>query len=233
MLTQLLFEHALRIRVKAETSSSSSEGSVKDASVASSSSNSGSSTPVASTPALPAQEWTESGHEERDVSVTSTLIASNEDGSPTPSTRDSVGAKTLVGSIKSKLRSRFSKDKNGKKSEPSKTAAKGPEAADSSESGDGNLVGKLNNLVSTDLSNITDARDFIFLLIYVPIQVVLGITFLYVILGWRYVSFRRRISKVYLTDEDAVHSSDSLSCFFSSRPRDMSPKSCRNINSRE
>ncbi|KAJ8703097.1 hypothetical protein PTI98_001750 [Pleurotus ostreatus] len=184
MLTQLLFEHALRIRVKAETSSSSSEGSVKDASVASSSSNSGSSTPAASTPALPAQEWTEPGHEERDVSVTSTLIASNEDGSPTPSTRDSVGAKTLVGSIKSKLRSRFSKDKNGKK-EPSKTAAKAPEAAtDSSESGDGNLVGKLNNLVSTDLSNITDARDFIFLLIYVPIQVVLGITFLYVILGW-------------------------------------------------
>ncbi|KDQ30408.1 hypothetical protein PLEOSDRAFT_1053612 [Pleurotus ostreatus PC15] len=134
MLTQLLFEHALRIRVKAETSSSSSEGSVKDASVASSSSNSGSSTPAASTPALPAQEWTEPGHEERD---------------------------------------------------PSKTAAKVPEAAtDSSEGGDGNLVGKLNNLVSTDLSNITDARDFIFLLIYVPIQVVLGITFLYVILGW-------------------------------------------------
>lgn len=197
MLTQLLFEHALRIRVKAETTSSSSEGSVKDASVASSSSNSGSSTPAASTPTLPAQEWTGTGHEERDSSVASTLIAPNEDGSPTSSTRDSVGAKTLVGSIKSKLRSRFSKDKNGKKSEPIKTAAKTREpAADSSEGGDGNLVGKLNNLVSTDLSNITDARDFIFLLIYVPLQVVLGITFLYVILGWRYVTFRWRVSKV-------------------------------------
>lgn len=69
-----------------------------------------------------------------------------------------------------------------------------------------NLVGKINNLVTTDLGNITDSRDFLLiglynvtynrmsrpridilltLVTYIPLQIVLCIWFLYTILGWR------------------------------------------------
>ncbi|KAH7914592.1 hypothetical protein BJ138DRAFT_1143462 [Hygrophoropsis aurantiaca] len=48
----------------------------------------------------------------------------------------------------------------------------------------GNLVGKINNLVTTDLNNITEGRDFMFIAIYVPLQVGLCIWFLYGILEW-------------------------------------------------
>ncbi|KAJ7264124.1 P-loop containing nucleoside triphosphate hydrolase protein [Mycena haematopus] len=46
------------------------------------------------------------------------------------------------------------------------------------------LVGKINNLVTTDLGNIVDSRDFLILLIYIPLQIALGIWFLYILLGW-------------------------------------------------
>lgn len=47
-----------------------------------------------------------------------------------------------------------------------------------------NLVGKITNLVSTDLNNIVDGRDFPMLFISLPLQIVLCIVFLYKILGW-------------------------------------------------
>ncbi|KZV98610.1 P-loop containing nucleoside triphosphate hydrolase protein [Exidia glandulosa HHB12029] len=47
-----------------------------------------------------------------------------------------------------------------------------------------NLLGKITNLVTSDVNNITDARDFLFLLIYCPLQLALCLTFLYLILGW-------------------------------------------------
>lgn len=50
-----------------------------------------------------------------------------------------------------------------------------------------NLVGKINNLVTTDLENIGDARDFLLVLLYIPLQVLFCILFLYIVLGWRCV----------------------------------------------
>ncbi|KAK0192591.1 hypothetical protein F5146DRAFT_1102469 [Armillaria mellea] len=47
-----------------------------------------------------------------------------------------------------------------------------------------NLIGRINNLVTTDLKNITDARGFVQLLVYTPLQLILCVVFLYVILGW-------------------------------------------------
>ncbi|KAJ7868848.1 P-loop containing nucleoside triphosphate hydrolase protein, partial [Mycena leptocephala] len=47
-----------------------------------------------------------------------------------------------------------------------------------------NLVGKLNNLVTSDLQNITEAKDFMLLFVNMPLQLVLCISFLYVVLGW-------------------------------------------------
>jgi hypothetical protein len=67
-------------------------------------------------------------------------------------------------------------------------ATKLPKQADEDQhfSGD-NLVGKINNLVTTDLANIVEARDFLVVLVYIPLQITLSITFLYVVLGWRWV----------------------------------------------
>ncbi|KAE9409320.1 P-loop containing nucleoside triphosphate hydrolase protein [Gymnopus androsaceus JB14] len=47
-----------------------------------------------------------------------------------------------------------------------------------------NTVGRLNNLVTTDLANVMAAKDFFQLFIQVPLQIVLCVAFLYVILGW-------------------------------------------------
>jgi hypothetical protein len=52
-----------------------------------------------------------------------------------------------------------------------------------------NLIGHINNLVTTDLGNIVDARDFMFMFIFIPLQLVACITFLYWILGWRCAPF--------------------------------------------
>ncbi|KZV91533.1 P-loop containing nucleoside triphosphate hydrolase protein [Exidia glandulosa HHB12029] len=46
-----------------------------------------------------------------------------------------------------------------------------------------NLVGKINNLVTTDLNNIVEARDFLYIVIYCPLQIVICIWFLYEVLG--------------------------------------------------
>ena len=47
-----------------------------------------------------------------------------------------------------------------------------------------NLVGKITNLVSTDLNNIVDGRDFPMLFISLPLQIILCVIFLYKVLGW-------------------------------------------------
>lgn len=46
-----------------------------------------------------------------------------------------------------------------------------------------NLVGKINNFISTDVGNITDARDLLFVIWYCPLQIIICIWFLYAILG--------------------------------------------------
>lgn len=47
-----------------------------------------------------------------------------------------------------------------------------------------NLTGKINNLVTTDMGNIVDGRNFVFVLVAIPLQIILCITFLYALLGW-------------------------------------------------
>ncbi|KAJ3554167.1 hypothetical protein NP233_g12480 [Leucocoprinus birnbaumii] len=42
-----------------------------------------------------------------------------------------------------------------------------------------NLVGKINNLVTTDMVNVVEARDFLFFMLYHPMQIILCIIFLY------------------------------------------------------
>ncbi|CAK5281371.1 unnamed protein product, partial [Mycena citricolor] len=54
----------------------------------------------------------------------------------------------------------------------------------SPQKGQSNLVGKINTLVAADLNNINEARNIMFILVLVPIQVVGSVMFLYQILGW-------------------------------------------------
>ena len=59
------------------------------------------------------------------------------------------------------------------------------EAKEEEETKGSNLVGKINNLMSTDLENMVEGRDFLLILVYAPVQIVGSIIFLYQILGWR------------------------------------------------
>ena len=103
-----------------------------------------------------------------------------------------------------------SKGKAKGKSAPSSIADKnGKDESKESHSSTDNLVGKLNNLVTTDLNNIVEGRDFMLICkrsillspyirhaklmvlsgIYSPLMIAFGIWFLYSILGWRFVCY--------------------------------------------
>ncbi|KAH8104855.1 hypothetical protein BXZ70DRAFT_1049038 [Cristinia sonorae] len=47
-----------------------------------------------------------------------------------------------------------------------------------------NLLGKINNLVTTDATNISNGADLALVVLYVPVQLSLCVVFLYSILGW-------------------------------------------------
>ncbi|KZP16764.1 P-loop containing nucleoside triphosphate hydrolase protein [Athelia psychrophila] len=141
LITQLIFNHALRIRMKAElpegvsSTSSTAVGTPDNASVI--------DQPVSA-------EASES---------------SNGSGAETPAQSSS------------SFKSTSSKSKQKGRDVPNEKAAAPQKDAD-------NLVGKIMNLISTDTTNITDARDIMLLLVNMPLLVGLSIWFLYVILGW-------------------------------------------------
>ncbi|KAH9028052.1 ABC transporter type 1, transmembrane domain-containing protein [Lactarius deliciosus] len=146
IVTQLVFEHALRIRIKAETSSSPA------------------ATPDA-TPEVRSEATTpDSG------SVIEINIVSEEAGGSSEETRSEQS--TIAGSsIKGKQKEEAPGSDSGRESDD--------EPGDSS-----NLMGKMNNLVSADLENIVDGRDFLLLILYSPLQIVICVWFLCNILGW-------------------------------------------------
>lgn len=120
ILTQLIFDHALRIRMKAETSSS------PDASLSSS-----------ATPET--QSILEASTDESEVGSSSgdeTLRESNSTASSNTSTLHKIKQK------KPKATTTLQEPEKEKKD---------------------NLIGKINNLVTTDLGNLIDGRDFLFL----------------------------------------------------------------------
>jgi len=121
IITQLVFEHALRIRVKAETTSS-----------------------PRATPAV-----TPEAHSEA-TTPDNVSIADNIGPGTTGESGEENGRSTTSSSIKGKQKEEFptslaSDDDND---DPGKAS---------------NLVGKMNNLVSSDLENIIEGRDFLLL----------------------------------------------------------------------
>ncbi|KAJ7919040.1 P-loop containing nucleoside triphosphate hydrolase protein [Mycena leptocephala] len=147
LITQLVFEHALRIRVKAETAEKTSS--------------SGTSTPAdTERPSLIEQEDSNGSGDETLNSVDADTMSRDETLQASSS------------SIKSTTSSKAKDKAKDKEVEEKPTAA--------SE----NLVGKITNLVTTDLGNIVDSRDFLFLFLLIPLEIILCVIFLYMILGW-------------------------------------------------
>lgn len=50
---------------------------------------------------------------------------------------------------------------------------------------DTNLIGKINNLISSDLENILMMTELFLIIVYTPLKVLLSVWFLYALLGWR------------------------------------------------
>ncbi|KAI0344119.1 multidrug resistance-associated ABC transporter [Trametopsis cervina] len=143
LITELVFEHALRIRVKAETSSGTPSPSAASS--------------VATTP-------------------DNASLAERSDRGESPDTDDETTTAVSEGTS-------VPKGKKSRAPSEASTAAASEKPKEAS-AGSGNLVGKLNNLVTTDLNNLVDGRDFLFVLVYTPLQIVLSVTFQYQILGW-------------------------------------------------
>lgn len=121
IVTQLVFEHSLRIRVKAETTSS-----------------------PRTTPAVTPEVRSEA------ITPDNVSVADNIGPETAGGGGDENGQSTTTSSIKGKQKEEFpaslaSEDDN---EDPGKAS---------------NLVGKMNNLVSTDLENIIEGRDFLLL----------------------------------------------------------------------
>ncbi|KAG8879706.1 hypothetical protein FRB97_001503 [Tulasnella sp. 331] len=154
IITQLVFEHALKIRMTDDMPSGGSmSGSASGASTPATTSRPGS---INQEEPFTADE--EAGHE-----------IETRESSDAP-------ANTVHGSEGS------GKGKATAKAQDSPTTPFKPEEVKAE--GGNNLVGKITNLVSTDLSNIVEGRDFFVLFVLAPSQLVLCIWFLYKILGW-------------------------------------------------
>ncbi|KAF4617689.1 hypothetical protein D9613_006261 [Agrocybe pediades] len=63
-------------------------------------------------------------------------------------------------------------------------ANQGPKEAPGKEDHGANLIGKINNLVTSDLNNITEGRDFLVVALFVPLEITAAMFYLYHILGW-------------------------------------------------
>ncbi|TFK33331.1 hypothetical protein BDQ12DRAFT_700806 [Crucibulum laeve] len=84
--------------------------------------------------------------------------------------------------------------------EPSSGAEPSPSAVGAKASDPtANIVGKINSMMTTDLSNVRAAADFIAIFTYIPLHIVLAMWFLYVTLGWRSkTNFQQRFGLVMM-----------------------------------
>lgn len=171
LITELVFEHSLRIRLVAETSKENKPENDQD-----------SPTVVGTPETASVAESSQTAGGEADAEEESSATAAS--------------------------------DKGKAKQSPTLTSKAPPAKKDIPSKKDTNLIGKINNLVTTDLGNITDARDFLmlsssfslarelltralYLVLSVPLQICACTIFLYQILGWRCVLQVYRVTIVH------------------------------------
>lgn len=129
IVTHLVFTHALRIRMKAETSES----------------------PSSSTPTPDATSET--------VSINDDASVLNEEGAETSASENGASSATETAASRSKGKSRELASPS-----ESATGTKVPDSTPEDKSSQtSNLVGLMNNLVTTDLDEIEDGRDWLML----------------------------------------------------------------------
>ncbi|KAF5377185.1 hypothetical protein D9615_006331 [Tricholomella constricta] len=163
IITQLVFEHSLRIRVKAETNTDSPSAS-----------------PRPSAPITPDTDSTMSSFPPDSDSAAASTSGHHSELTGTTEVGTAHSRDDTLGASSSSVKSDSSKKGKGRAAKPFKGAESEPAASSSAD----NLVGKINNLVTTDLANIVESRDFLLVLIYIPLQITLCIVFLYFVLGW-------------------------------------------------
>ncbi|KAL0950642.1 hypothetical protein HGRIS_007430 [Hohenbuehelia grisea] len=146
VVTQLVFEHALRVRILADTASRS-DGKRPDA------------------------------HPEATTDIEHSAAGGGELDNPEaePHANEDVSPRIWpIRSIKALIRSSFAQKSPRRKRKP---PAKPPPTS-------GDIQGRITNLVTTDLTNITNARDFLLVVIQGPLLGGLCVWFLYILLGW-------------------------------------------------
>ncbi|EPT00314.1 hypothetical protein FOMPIDRAFT_1023884 [Fomitopsis schrenkii] len=148
IITQLVFEHALRMRMKADVSDDAAQSS--------------GDTTLAGTPDT--------------ASVAGSSAAAQEQGAGSESGSGDEGA-SAVGKGKQKATPQDA----GKAKVVGREEK--PKPADEEKKGK-NVVGKINNLISSDLNSIGMGREFLMILVKLPVEIVLCTWFLYSVLGW-------------------------------------------------
>ncbi|KAF7314597.1 ATP-binding cassette transporter [Mycena kentingensis (nom. inval.)] len=158
IITQLVFAHSLRIRVKAETTDSKEKEE--------------------EAPTTPAVEAGGSDTDTITPENAAESVSASESSPVNPSSEDE-GESTVQPSSAS-VKSASSSVKKGDKKKDEK--AEKDKKAGSLTGKINNLV--TTDLCGKYRQRIVDSRDFLVLLIYVPTQLAIGIYFLYVLLGW-------------------------------------------------
>lgn len=161
LITQLVFEHSLRIRVKAEVPSPT--------------------TPESTAPSTPDSEFADLAI---DHTTANDMGSSSSSGDETLHSGDGTLHSHSVSETLHSSSASVSNSTSKGRQKPSKASPPEPAPKTQEQPSADNLVGKINNLVTTDLGNIIEGRDFLLILLYVPLQIVLCILFLYVVLGW-------------------------------------------------
>jgi hypothetical protein len=176
ILTQLVLTHALRVRVIAETGDNAKEQ--EGAKSREPSSSSGPETPaepavtVTTTDALlgldPEGDPDAITHIE--TTVTEQVVVENAESETDVSINSSTAASTTNVSTTASTLVASSGAKDGK----------GEKSTDASQ----NLVGKMNNLISTDLNNIGTGGEITQVFYFGPLMILVSTAFLYTVLGW-------------------------------------------------
>jgi hypothetical protein len=170
IVTSLVFEHALRIRLKAQLPDTPATPAVDIEPVGLIAAADEQTAEVV----LIAEEGTEASPV-AEGSAQAGDAASAHSKSATAVSVASTSASTTVGSSSGTVKGKDTKGKKGDKKDDKKDKLKAKSD---------NILGRLNNLATSDLQNITNGRDFLFVVLNAPINAVLGMIFLYVILGW-------------------------------------------------
>ncbi|KAI0941922.1 hypothetical protein AcV7_002478 [Taiwanofungus camphoratus] len=153
IITQLTFDHALRIRMKAEVSDTSARD--RDITVV--------ATPDTAFIVEPSDTQASAASPDSD---------SNEDEMMCSST----------GSLKASVSQGKQKSRDDLTNGSSASTSDKP--MPTSDEKTGNLVGRLNNLVTSDVDNVHMGCDFPFLIVEIPMMIILCVCYLYRILGW-------------------------------------------------